>query len=39
MKIAIRMLVFAGLLVAGIYGQISLSGPGTPVDPPIAVIL
>lgn len=35
MKIAIRMLVFAGLLVAGI----SLTGPGTPVEPPVAVVL
>jgi hypothetical protein len=39
MKIAIRMLLFAGLLIAGIYSQISLTGPGTPVEPPIAVIL
>jgi hypothetical protein len=39
MKIAMRMLVFAGLLVAGIYGQITLTGPGTPVEPPVAVIL
>jgi hypothetical protein len=37
MKIAIRILLLAGLLAAGIYGQIS--GPGTPVEPPIAVIL
>jgi hypothetical protein len=39
MKIAMRMLVFAGLLIAGIYGQISLTGPGTPTVPPVAVIL
>lgn len=39
MKIAIRMLVFAGLLIAGIYGQISLTGPGTPAEPPVAIIL
>ena len=39
MKIAMRMLLFAVLLVAGIYGQISLTGPGTPAEPPIAVIL
>lgn len=38
MKIAMRMLV-AGLLVAGICGQISLTGPGTPAEPPITVIL
>jgi len=37
MKIAIRMLLLTGLLVAGIYLQIS--GPGTPAEPPIAVIL
>ena len=39
MKLAMRMLVLAALLVAGIYGQISLTGPGTPVEPPVAVIL
>lgn len=39
MKIAIRMLIFAGLLVAGIYGHISLTGPGTPVEPPVAIVL
>jgi hypothetical protein len=39
MKTAIRMLVFAGLLIAGIYAQISLTGPGTPAEPPVTVIL
>jgi hypothetical protein len=39
MKIAMRVLVFAGLLVAGIYGHITLTGPGTPVEPPIAIVL
>lgn len=39
MKIVMRVLVLAGLLVAGIYGQISLTGPGTPVEPPIAIVL
>jgi len=39
MKIAMRVLVLAGLLVAGIYGHISLTGPGTPVGPPIAIVL
>jgi len=39
MKIAMRVLVLAGLLVAGIYGHITLTGPGTPVEPPIAIVL
>jgi hypothetical protein len=39
MKIAMRMVVLAGLLVAGIYGHINFTGPGTPVEPPIAVVL
>jgi hypothetical protein len=39
MKIAMRMLVLAGLLVAGIYSQITFTGPGTPTQPPVAVVL
>jgi len=39
MKNLMRMLVVAGLLVMGIYGQITFSGPGTPAEPPVAVIL
>jgi len=38
MKIAMRMLLFAGLLIAGICSQITFSGPGTPAEPPAAVI-
>lgn len=34
-----RILAVAGLLAAGIYGQITLTGPGTPAEPPVAVIL
>jgi hypothetical protein len=39
MKNVLRMLVVAGLLVVGIYGQITFTGPGTPAEPPVAVIL
>jgi hypothetical protein len=39
MKNLMRMLAVAGLLVMGTYGQITLSGPGTPAEPPVAVTL
>jgi hypothetical protein len=39
MKNLMRMLLVAGLLVIGLYAQITFIGPGTPAEPPVAVIL
>jgi len=39
MKNLMRMLAVVGLLAMGTYGQITFSGPGTPAEPPVAVIL
>ena len=39
MKNLMRMLAVAGLLAAGMCCQIAFTGPGTPVEPPVAVIL
>jgi hypothetical protein len=39
MKNVLRMLMVAGLLVIGLYAQITFMGPGTPAEPPVAVIL
>jgi hypothetical protein len=39
MKNLMRMLAVAGLLVMGTCCQITFSGPGTPAEPPVRLIL